>query len=431
MNGVMKGSMTRWPDALRAATADFDFAPKVTAAAQAALDDALPAWEARDAQGVVIGSKVIRAFAGAGITDWHLAGSTGYGYHDAGRDVYEALIADLMGSAAAFVRLQLVSGTHAIVAAVNALLGAEGRLCSLTGSPYDTLRMALVDPLLRSGDPSRYDEVPWPICLEPASAAIQSALRAKPDVVFIQRSRGYAPRTALTVAQIGGLATEVQRLAPSAVIVVDNCYGEFVELLEPSALGALISIGSLIKNPGGGLAPGGAYIAGPAAPIEKIADSIFARGLGRKVGPTFDTMRLLFAGLHRAPRVVAESLKIMDFAGALFSRLGYTVDPQPGAARGDIIQAIRLETPQRLAAFSQGMQLLLPVNARARPEPGPVPGYADPVLMAGGSFISGSTMELSCDAPLRPPYEVYVQGGLDLTHGMLAMLSAANQLEKM
>lgn len=416
--------------ALRQAAAPFGFAPEVLAAADAALSALGDAWQRRDAQAVSISAKVVHCFAQARLSEEHLAGSTGYGYHDPGRDAYEKLLAQLFGAEAAFVRLQFASGTHAIVLASHALLGPEGRLASLTGAPYDTLQLALVEPLNRATAHSqgRYREAVWETGSMPDAYSVAGALRDQPDVAFIQRSRGYAPRPSLSIAQIAELIGHVKETSPGSLIIVDNCYGEFVEAREPCDVGADLVVGSLIKNPGGGMAPGGAYVAGRAELVERIADALFAPGLGRKVGPTYGAMRALFAGLHRAPKLVAESLKILDFAAALFSQLGYEVDPAMGAHRTDIIQAIRLRSVEALAAFTEGLQACMPVNAHARPEPGSVPGYRDAVLMAMGSFISGSTMELSCDAPLRRPYEVYLQGGIDLAHGMLACMSAASRV---
>lgn len=411
----------------REAVSTFGFPAELVDLASGAFDEVAPIWARRDAAAMVVSAKVMRCFAETGLNDSHMSGSTGYGYHDAAREAYEALLARTMDAPSSFVRLQLVSGTHAIVAAVKALLGQNGKLCSLTGRPYDTLQLALVQPLLHERA-ERYTEVPLLDDGRFDDYAITHALQKLPEVIFVQRSRGYAPRPALSIDDIDGLIRKVREHSPSSIVVVDNCYGEFVEVREPSAVGADIVIGSLIKNPGGGLAPAGAYVAGTASLVDLIADKVFAPGLGRKVGPTLDTPRLLFAGLHRAPKVVAESLKIMDFAAALFARLGYVVDPKPGAARHDIIQAIALGNSAKLAAFTEGLQLLMPVNARARPEPGSVPGYEDPVIMAAGSFVGGSTMELSCDAPMRMPYEVYLQGGMDATHGVLATMKAAERV---
>ncbi len=410
----------------------FGFSHGLVAAAREALEEVAPAWRRHEASAMLIGAKVLRCFAEVGIDDSHLTGTTGYGYHDAARDAYETLLAKTMDAPAAFARVQLVSGTHAIVCAVNALLGPTGKLCSLTGAPYDTLRHALVQPLLggaQSGD--RYSEVALRADGDIDEHAVEHALRKLPEIIFIQRSRGYAPRPALSIGQLESLVRLVRTHSPESIVVVDNCYGEFVETSEPCAVGADIAIGSLIKNPGGGLAPAGAYMVGRLAILDTIADAVFARGLGRKIGPTLETARLLFGGLHRAPKIVGESLKIMDFAAALFARLGFDVSPRAGAARYDIIQAIALGDARKLVAFTEGLQKMMPVNARARPEPGPVPGYDDPVIMAAGSFVGGSTMELSCDAPMRPPYEVYLQGGMDATHGVIASMKAAESVLKL
>jgi cystathionine beta-lyase family protein involved in aluminum resistance len=413
-------------DAVADALASIDLPADIVRDAVASASACAPAWLARDADAVRVTARVVRAFDRAGLTDAHLQGTTGYGYHDFGREAYEAIVAELMGTPAALARLQLATGTQAIVATIAALVGSDGRTVSLTGRPYDTLRLALVDDeraVHRRGE--RYDEVPWRSAADYDRAALDAALDRRPAVAFVQRSRGYAPRTSASVADIGSLIQSVRARSPHTKVVVDNCYGELVERVEPGDVGADAVVGSLIKNPGGGMAPGGAYVAGSGEVVERVAARVFAPGLGRGVGPTFDAMRSLYAGLHRAPRTVAESLKIMDFAAELFARLGYSVDPIAGAPRTDIIQAIRLGSADRLARFAAGLARLLPVNARARPVPGTVPGYADPVIMAGGAFVTGSTIELSCDAPLREPFEVYLQGGLDVAHGVMAVTSAA------
>jgi cystathionine beta-lyase family protein involved in aluminum resistance len=417
-------------DAFGQAVAPFGFDRTLVERARAALAQVAGAWQARDRAALAVGAKVIKCFADAAVNEADLAGTTGYGYHDAGRDRYEALLAQALDAQAAFARLQLVSGTHAIVAAVHAVLGSDGRLCSVTGEPYDTLQLALTRPLASqsSGSRARYVEVALDEHGLPDHYGIAAALATLPEVVFIQRSRGYARRRALSIGDIDAIVKLVRAHSPASIIVVDNCYGEFVELREPCAVGADLVVGSLIKNPGGGLAPAGAYVAGRAALVERVASSVFALGLGRNVGPTLEVTRWLMAGLHRAPHAVAESLKILDFAAALFAALGFVVDPTPGAPRFDIIQAIQLGDPQKLIRFAEGLQKMLPVNSRARPVPGQVPGYEEPVIMAMGSFISGATMELSCDAPVRPPYEVYLQGGVDVTHGVLAVMGAAQAL---
>jgi cystathionine beta-lyase family protein involved in aluminum resistance len=414
--------------ALQAILGSFGFPEELIAAACRAAQTAEQCRGPREERAMRVSAKVVACFSEAGLSESHLVGSTGYGYHDAGREAYEALLARTLDAESALARIQIVSGTHAIVAAVRPFLGPSASLCSLTGPPYDTLRRVLTDTPHHGGEPliRRYAEVALQDdgTVDPQQA--RAALCNPPDVVFLQRSRGYAPRPALSVAAIERLVHLARSYAPRAVILVDNCYGEFVEEREPTAAGADLIAGSLIKNPGGGLAPAGAYVAGRREFVERVAEVVVAPHLGRAVGPTLDLTRWLVAGLHRAPRAVAESLAILDFGAALFEELGFTVSPRCGEPRHDIIQAIRLGSHETLCAFTEGLQSLLPVNARARPEPGPVPGYTDPVVMAMGSFIAGSTMELSCDAPLRPPYEVYVQGGLDVTHGMLALTAAAN-----
>ncbi len=413
-------------DALDRALSAFDVPRSVIADALAAAQACEEAWRRRDADALVVTAKVMRAFADAGITDAHLQGTTGYGYHDFGRQAYEAVLARVMDAETALARVQLTSGTQAIVAAIAALAGPDGTICSITGRPYDTLRLALVDhPRALRPHGIGYEELAWMPGAGLDEQALRAAARRRPSAIFIQRSRGYASRQSASIADISRLVEIVKRENPSAPVIVDNCYGEFVEPSEPSAVGADLVVGSLIKNPGGGIAATGAYVTGNADAVARVAERIFAPGLGGGIGPSLDSIRWLYAGLHRAPKTVAESLKTMDFAAALFQRLGYAVDPLPGAARTDIIQAIALGSPAKLQSFATGLQRMLPVNPRAVPEPGPVPGYADPVIMAGGAFVTGSTMELSCDAPMRAPYEVYLQGGVDAGHGMIAVASAA------
>ena len=413
-------------DQIRAALLTFDLPGDIVDRAVEACEAAAPSWAMRDANMVALTAKTVKAFAEAGITDAHLQGNVGYGYHDFGREAYEAILARLMDSEAALARVQLVSGTQAIVASIAALAGPRGEICSLTGKPYDTLRLALTDhPRALRPRGEGYVEVAWGPGSVLDESATTAALRAKPAVIFIQRSRGYSPRPSASIDEIARLVTLCKAHSTGSAVVVDNCYGEFVEPREPVAVGADVAVGSLIKNPGGGMATTGAYLAGTRDAIERIADHVFAPGLGSRIGPSLEAIRSMFAGLHRAPRTVAESLKTLDFAAALFARLGYDVDPECGDARTDIIQAIRLGSRAKLELFAHGLQRMLPVNSRARPEPGPVPGYADPVIMAGGAFVTGSTIELSCDAPLREPFEVYLQGGMDLVHGIIAVTSAA------
>jgi cystathionine beta-lyase family protein involved in aluminum resistance len=375
----------------------------------------------------VVKANVLAAFAQEGIGEHDLAGTLGYGYDDAARERYESLLCRLFGTQRALARLSLVSGTHAIVTAIAACVPPGKTLLSVTGRPYDTLRSAMTSaPYSLSARGVGYREVTLP----PAQDHDWDVLRDEAiAAAFIQRSRGYAPRSSLSVAQCGELVAAIKAQRPDVTILVDNCYGEFVEEREPSHAGADLIAGSLIKNPGGTLAPGGAYLAGRADVVERVAAYHYAPGLGAALGPTFGLARQLLHGLFLAPHVVAESLRGLDFAAALFEELGYEVDPAPGAHRTDVVQAIRLGTPQRLLRFAQALQTALPVNARFRPEPGAVPGYEDRVVMSSGAFVAGATIELSCDAPLRAPFDVYLQGGMPAEHVFLGALAAAQGLE--
>jgi len=372
---------------------------------------------------------VIAAFAEEQISESDFSGAFGYGYDDPARDRYEALLARIFGCERVLARLSLVSGTHAIVAALEAFLPHQGRLLSATGRPYDTLRNAIAEaPHALTSRGVRYDEVP----LSPEGGVDFDALCARltegADVVFVQRSRGYAARRSLSAEECGAVARTVKAIVPRAIVLVDNCYGELVEEREPTHYGADAVAGSLIKNLGGGLAPGGGYVAGRADLIERIAAYHYAPGLGASVGPMLGFGRVFLQGLFYAPLVVGEALFGLDFAAALFDQLGFGVDPAPGATRCDVVQAIRLGDAAQIVAFARGLQRAMPVNAAFVPEPGPVPGYREPVVMSSGAFVNGSTIELSCDAPLRPPYEVYLQGGTMREHGVLGALLAAREV---
>jgi cystathionine beta-lyase family protein involved in aluminum resistance len=383
---------------------------------------------ARSAVRSRVHANVLRAFADEGVAESDLAGTLGYGYDDAARARYESLLARVFGAERALARLSFASGTHAIVTALDACLPHGGRLLSATGRPYDTLRNAIVDApysLVHRG--ARYDEVSLREGLVDLEA-LRAACREGVDVVFVQRSRGYAARKSLSAEACGDVARVAREAAPGALVLVDNCYGELVEPTEPTHHGVDVVMGSLIKNLGGGLAPGGGYAIGRADAIERIAARHYAPGLGTAVGSTLGFGRALVQGLSIAPLVVGECLAGLDLAAALFEELGEPVDPLPGGERSDIVQAIRLGAPERLIAFARGLQRAMPINARFAPEPGPVPGYTDPVIMSGGAFVNGATIELSCDAPLRPPYEVYLQGGTAREHVMLGALLAADTL---
>jgi cystathionine beta-lyase family protein involved in aluminum resistance len=371
--------------------------------------------------------RVLRAFADEGAAESDLAGTSGYGYDDAARERYESLLARVLGAERVLARLSIVSGTHAIVTALAACVPPGRRLISAAGRPYDTLRNAICDAdhsLVSQG--VMYEEILLREDGSPDFDGIAAAVGA-PDAaaVFVQRSRGYAPRPSLDLAACERIVACVKRVAPHVEVLVDNCYGELVERAEPTHVGADLIMGSLIKNLGGSLAPGGGYVAGRADLIERVSARLYAPGLRSALGPTLGFGRAFLQGLFIAPEVVAQTLRGLDFSAALFDELGFAVDPLPGAVRTDIVQAIRLGDPDRLVRFAAGLQAAMPLNARFRPEPGPVPGYVDPVVMSSGSFVGGATIELSCDAPLRAPYEVYMQGGIVTEHAMLGALLAA------
>jgi cystathionine beta-lyase family protein involved in aluminum resistance len=374
-----------------------------------------------------VSANVLQAFYDQGLSESDLAGSTGYGYDDAARAGYEALLARLFGVERALARLSIVSGTHAIVTALAACAPRGTTLLSISGRPYDTLRNAICDaPHSLAFQGVNYRETALTAGGDVDLPAVRNALAASDvSAVFLQRSRGYAPRPALSIAQCERAFAAIAEIAPTVPILVDNCYGEFVEAREPTHAGAHVVMGSLIKNLGGSIAPAGGYVAGRADLIERIAARLYAPGLGGALGPSLGFGRSFVQGLFFAPLVVEQCLRGLDFAAALFEELGFPVDPRPGERRTDIVQAIRLGSPELLTAFACGLQGAMPLNARFRPEPGRVPGYADPVIMSGGAFVAGATIELSCDAPMRPPYDVYLQGGVLTAHAQLGALFAA------
>jgi cystathionine beta-lyase family protein involved in aluminum resistance len=369
---------------------------------------------------------MLGAFFDEGIAESDLAGSSGYGYDDAARERYESLIARIFGAERALARLSIVSGTHAIVASLAACVVPGERLIAVAGRPYDTLRNAIAtapDCLTSTG--IRYEEIALHDDAPDIDAIVAAVAQSDARAVFVQRSRGYAPRRSLTVDDCGRIVAAVKKVAPHVDVLVDNCYGELVEAREPTHVGADLVMGSLIKNLGGSLAPAGGYVAGRADLVAKVATRLFAPGLGSALGPTLGFGRAFIQGLFVAPLIVEQTLRGLDFTAALFDELGFGVDPEPGATRTDIAQAIRLGDAERLLKFARGLQRAMPINARFAPEPGSVPGYVDPVVMSSGAFVGGATIELSCDAPLRPPYEVYVQGGIVTEHALVGALLAA------
>lgn len=378
--------------------------------------------------------KVLGAFIQNRVSESHFAPTTGYGYGDRGRNVLDRVFADAMGAPDALVRHSIVSGTHAITIALFGVLRPGDTLLAATGAPYDTLESVIGEKAAATGSLKefgvRYREVPLDPAGCPDRSGIIEALRADPSVkmVHIQRSRGYSLRPSLRVAEIGEIIRAVRSVRPDAVVFVDNCYGEFVELSEPTAVGADLMAGSLIKNPGGGIAENGGYICGREDLVEMCAARMTTPGLGREVGASLGHNRTLFMGLFNAPHVVGEALKTAVFAASLLDLLGYDVTPEPLEERADIIQAIRLRTPEALIAFCQGMQRGAPVDAFVVPEPWDMPGYDSQVIMAAGAFTNGASIELSADAPLREPFAAYMQGGLNFHSGKLGVLLAVQSM---
>ncbi len=376
--------------------------------------------------------KVLSAFKQVGISELHLKDGTGYGYGDMGREGLEAVYALAFGAESAFVMAQIISGTHAIAIALTAFLNRGDLLLSVTGRPYDTLSriIGLADNSGRSlrGMGVHYGEIDLTPSGHPDYEKIGDIVGGGARMVLIQRSRGYNWRPSLTIEELGRLVALVKKVNPNAVCLIDNCYGEFVEDLEPTAAGADLIAGSLIKNAGGGLAPSGGYLAGRADLVTTVADRLIAPGLGHQIGTNLGLGRLFFQGLFMAPHIVGEALKGAIFASHFLTLLGLETSPEPGAARADIVQAVRMPSREAVIDFCRGIQAASPVDSFVLPEPGFLPGYQDQVIMAAGTFIQGSSIELSADAPVRQPYTVYLQGGLSYSHAMLGLLNAAQEL---
>ena len=381
--------------------------------------------------------KVLSAFIKNGVSEAAMAGSTGYGYDDRGREILERVMADAMGAEDALMRHNFVSGTHTLTVALFGILRPNDRVLCLTGRPYDTITGVFGIDEKTDGSLAdfgvKYAQVELKKDGTPDIAAIKTELKNnKYKMAYIQRSRGYSTRPSLTIADIEELCKAVREVSPDSVIMVDNCYGEFTEKKEPCEVGADIIAGSLIKNPGGGIAPTGGYIAGRRELIEKCAARLTCPGVGREVGATLGHSRKLYMGLFSAPHVVGEALKTAVYAAALFEVLGFEVTPKYTEKRGDIIQCVTLGSREGLIAFCQGMQSGAPVDSYVVPEPWAMPGYQDPVIMAAGTFVAGASIELSADAPVRAPYIAYMQGALTYAHGRLGVEGAAQAiLEKL
>ena len=376
--------------------------------------------------------RVLAAFQKHRVAESYFAGTTGYGYDDLGRDKLDQIYADLFGTEDALVRIQFVNGTHAITCALFGALKTGDVLVSAVGAPYDTLLGAVGAVNKGHGSLKDYGAEYRQVELKdnaPDMAGLAEAVRdPRVKAVLIQRSKGYATRTSLSVDEIGELCEVVRKNNPNAAILVDNCYGEFVEEKEPTQVGADLVVGSLIKNPGGGLAPTGAYIAGRHDLVERAAMRLTCPGIGRECGSTLGNNRLLYQGLFMAPHTVAQALKTAVFAARLMEELGYETEPRSDAIRRDIIQMIHLGSSEAVKRFCKGIQSGAPVDSYVTPEPWDMPGYDCPVIMAAGAFIQGASIELSADAPMREPYTVYLQGGLTYESGKAGIMLAAEEL---
>ena len=390
-----------------------------------------------DAMAEVNQLKVLHAMQKHQVSEACLLGTTGYGYNDLGRDTLEAVYADIFQAEDALVRPQITCGTHALALALMSNLRPGDELLSPVGKPYDTLEEVIGIRDNGNGHSSgslkeygvTYRQVDLLENGDFDFPAIKAAINGKTHMVTIQRSKGYQTRPTLSVERIGELIRFIRSVKEDVVILVDNCYGEFVEEIEPTQVGADLVAGSLIKNPGGGLCPIGGYLVGRKECVENAAYRLTSPGLGKEVGASLGILPAFYQGLFLAPTVTASALKTAIFAANLYEKLGYFVLPNATEPRYDIIQAITLNTPEALCAFCEAVQAAAPVDSHVTPEPWDMPGYDDQVIMAAGAFVSGSSIELSADGPLKPPYNVYFQGGLTWPHGAFGMLKTVQYLK--
>lgn len=378
--------------------------------------------------------KVIKAMQDEKVAEMHLSGTTGYGYNDDGRDTLEKIYSDIFKTEDALVRPQIICGTHALNVALSSNLRPGDELLSPVGKPYDTMD-EIIGIRPSKGSLAEYGITYAQVDLLPDGGfdyeGIKNAINERTKLVTIQRSKGYASRPTLSVERIGELISFIKSIKPDVICMVDNCYGEFVERIEPSEVGADMIVGSLIKNPGGGLAPCGGYIAGKKECVEQAAYRLSSPGLGKEVGATLGVNKSFYQGLFLSPVVVAGALKGAIFAANVYEKAGFVVRPDGSEPRYDIIQAVELGSADGLLAFCKGIQAAAPVDSFVTPEPWPMPGYDSDVIMAAGAFVQGSSIELSADGPLKEPYSVFFQGGLTWYHAKLGiMMSVQKMFEK-
>jgi cystathionine beta-lyase family protein involved in aluminum resistance len=397
-----------------------------------AYDAVQPYWMTVNNNTATAQIKILNAFQKNQASDFHLNGSTGYGYGDTGRDILELIWADIFKAEKALVRSNIASGTHALALCLFGVLLPGDTFVSISGEPYDTLQTIIgrnkeMGTLSELGIHHKVVEL---VNDEFDFDGIAKTVTPDTKMVCIQRSRGYNWRKSLTIAQIEEAIAFVKNINPEIIVFVDNCYGEFVELKEPLEIGADLIAGSLIKNPGGGLAPRGGYVAGKAHLVDRAAARLTAPGIAEDVGSALDFNRLAYQGLFMAPLIVEQSMKGAIFAAQLLAQLGYKVSPAADAVRTDIIQAIQLDEPDNVRKFCRGIQMASPLDAHVTPYDAELPGYDDPVIMAGGTFVQGSSIELSIDGPMREPYIVYMQGGLSVAHVIAGVVAAVGQMEQ-
>lgn len=390
-------------------------------------------FEAIDRMTEVNQMKVLRAMQNNQISEAHLAPTTGYGYNDLGREALEKVYAEIFGTESALVRAQITCGTHALALALSANLRPGDELISPVGKPYDTME-EIIGIRPSKGSLAEYGVSYKQVELLPDGSfdypAIQEAISPKTKMMTIQRSKGYLTRPTFSVSQIGELIAFIKRINPNIICMVDNCYGEFVETLEPSNVGADMVVGSLIKNPGGGLAPIGGYICGTKECVENAYYRLTAPGLGGEVGATLGVNKDFFQGLFHAPQVVNGALKGAIFAANLYERLGYECTPNGSESRHDIIQAVTFHDPDKVIAFCEGIQYAAPIDSHVTPTPWAMPGYDCDVIMAAGAFVSGASIELSADAPMHEPYTVYFQGGLSYHHAKFGIMKSLARMQE-
>lgn len=410
-----------------------DMKPQVFALAQEAENEIRLQFERIDRIAQLNTLKVMQAFQDNKVSDSCFAGTTGYGYDDVGREVLDKVYAQIFCTDAALVRIGFVNGTHALSAALFAMLKPGDTLLSATGLPYDTLRNAIGIEGDCHGSLKfygiNYAQVDLKADGSPDIGAIKKAAADKSvTAVLIQRSRGYGNRPAFSAEQIGEIARAVKEVDPSINVMVDNCYGEFTGEHEPTEYGVDLMAGSLIKNPGGGLAPTGGYVVGKAELVEKAAMRLTTPGIGGECGATLGNNRLLFQGLFMAPHIVAQALKTATFCSAMMSKIGFETSPAPDEVRSDIIQMVTLKSADNMKKFCKGIQSGAPVDSYVTPEPWQMPGYNCPVIMAAGAFVQGSSIELSADGPMKEPYIAYMQGGITYESGKLGIMMAVNEM---